>query len=82
MTTLPRIPARYAGIVMPLLLSVIMTCIISGVSTFLALGFTREALGAWPIGWGMSWLVAFPTLLVVLPIVRHLVSVLVAPPLR
>ncbi|MEO3472694.1 DUF2798 domain-containing protein [Roseomonas sp. CAU 1739] len=82
MTTLPRIPARYAGIVMPLLLSVIMTCIISGVSTFLAIGFSRDALRAWPVGWAMSWIVAFPTLLVVLPIVRHLVSVLVAPPTR
>lgn len=82
MTTLPRIPARYAGILMPFLLSFIMTCIISGVSTFLALGFTREALGAWPVAWGMSWIFAFPTVLVVLPIVRHLVSVLVAPPTR
>ncbi|GGJ31612.1 DUF2798 domain-containing protein [Neoroseomonas lacus] len=82
MTTIPRIPARFAGIVMPLLLSVIMTCIISGVSTFLALGFSREALDAWPLAWAMSWVFAFPTLLVVLPIVRHLVSVLVAPPMR
>nr|WP_211870155.1 DUF2798 domain-containing protein [Neoroseomonas terrae] len=67
---------------MPLLLSVIMTCIISGVSTLLALGLTGEALARWPVAWGLSWLVAFPTLLVVLPIVRHLVAHLVAPPVQ
>ena len=67
---------------MPFLLSIIMTCVISGVSTCLALGFSRDALGAWPVAWAMSWIVAFPTLLVVLPIVRHLVSVLVVPPMR
>ena len=82
MAIIRRVPARYAVLLMPLLLSIIMTCIISGVSTLLALGASQEALRRWPEAWGFSWLVAFPTLLVVLPIVRRLVALLVAPPAR
>ncbi len=74
-----RLPARYATIVMPLVLSVIMTCIISGVATFRALGLNAEALGMWPSTWLFSWMVAFPVLLLVLPIVRRIVALLVHP---
>lgn len=75
-----RLPARYAGIVMPLVLSVIMTFIISGVSTMRALGVTGEFLATWPTSWLLSWVIAFPVLLVVLPIVRRIVALLVEPP--
>ena len=77
-----RLPARYATVVLPFFLSLVMTCVISGVSTLLALGPSQEALRRWPEAWGFSWLVAFPTLLVVLPIVRRLVALLVVPPAR
>lgn len=75
-----RLPARYAGVVMPFFLSVLMTFVVSGISTLKALGPTGEMLGVWPASWGLSWLVAFPTLLLVLPIVRRLVALVVAPP--
>ena len=75
-----RLPARYALPVTGFILSGIMTIIISGVSTFMALGFSLLALGAWPIAWITSWIIAFPTVLVVLPIVRGLVSRIVAVP--
>nr|WP_272876117.1 DUF2798 domain-containing protein [Neoroseomonas soli] len=52
----------------------IMTFVVSGVSTVLALGVTDEVLARWPVAWAMSWLIAFPTVLVVLPIVRRLVG--------
>ena len=75
-----RIPARYGAIVLPFLLSLVMTCIISGISTVLAIGPGVEALALWPRAWGTSWAFAFPTLLVVLPLVRRLTALLVAPP--
>lgn len=75
-----RLPARYAGIVMPFVLSVIMTFIISGVATMRALGPTAEFLATWPTSWLLSWVIAFPVLLVVLPIVRRIVALLVEPP--
>jgi len=65
---------------MPLILSVLMTFVVSGISTLKALGLTAEFLQTWPGSWALSWLVAFPTLLFVLPLVRRLVALVVAPP--
>lgn len=79
-TTYPRLPARYAGVVMPFFLSVLMTFVVSGISTVKALGLTAEFLQTWPTSWALSWIVAFPTLLLVLPLVRRLVTLVVAPP--
>ena len=79
-TTFPRLPARYAGVAMPFLLSILMTFVVSGISTVKALGPTAEFLRTWPGAWALSWLVAFPTLLLVLPVVRRLVALVVAPP--
>jgi hypothetical protein len=77
---LRRLPARYAAVVMPLILSLLMTFVVSGIATLKALGPTAEFLQTWPGSWALSWLVAFPTLLFVLPIVRRLVALIVAPP--
>ena len=79
---LPRrkLAPRWAGILMPLMLSVMMTCIISFIVTALGFGLTADLLRRWPISWGASWIVAFPTLLVVLPIVRRLVALVVEVP--
>lgn len=79
-STYPRLPARYAGVMMPFFLSVLMTFVVSGISTLKALGLTAEFLQTWPGAWTLSWVVAFPTLLVVLPVVRRLVALVVAPP--
>ncbi|CAM5765320.1 DUF2798 domain-containing protein [Bosea minatitlanensis] len=75
-----RLPARYAAVVMPFILSVLMTFVVSGISTLKALGPTAAFLWTWPESWALSWIVAFPTLLLVLPLVRRLVAVVVAPP--
>lgn len=75
-----RLPAHYAGIVMPFVLSVLMTFVVSAISTLKALGATAAFLTNWPAAWGLSWLVAFPTLLLVLPLVRRIVALVVAAP--
>lgn len=82
MGTLPlrKLPPRYAGIIIPLLLSVLMTFVVSGISTLRILGPGMAFLRAWPFNWAMSWAIAFPTLLAVLPMVRRLTSALVQPP--
>lgn len=79
-TAFRRLPARYNGIVMPLILTALMTFVVSGISTVRALGFTAEAMQSWPSAWGLSWIVAFPTLVLILPFVRRLVALVVAPP--
>jgi hypothetical protein len=75
-----KLPARYAAIVMPLVLSVLMTFVVSAISTLKSLGPTPAFVTTWPAAWAISWLVAFPTLLAVLPLVRRIVALAVAPP--
>jgi hypothetical protein len=79
---LRRLPARYAGIVMPLILSILMAGIVSCVATLTSLGMTPDFVGHWLGAWLASWLIAFPTLLLVLPIVRRIVALVVEPPLH
>ncbi|WP_219766647.1 DUF2798 domain-containing protein [Neoroseomonas alba] len=59
-----------------LLITAIMTFIISGISTAMALGLSVMALGAWPI----AWVIAFLVILLVMPCVQSLASRRVAPP--
>jgi len=86
MTTFPaprprgKLPARYAAIVMPLVLSVLMTFVVSAISTLRSLGPTPAFVTTWPAAWAISWLVAFPTLLAVLPLVRKIVAFAVEAP--
>jgi hypothetical protein len=86
MTSLPnprprrKLPARYAAIVLPFVLSLLMTFVISGVSTLKSLGPTRAFVSTWPAAWALSWIVAFPTLIAVLPMVRRIVALVVEPP--
>ncbi|NOJ38270.1 DUF2798 domain-containing protein [Bradyrhizobium australiense] len=69
-----KLPARYAAIIMPLVLSVLMTFVVSAISTLRSLGPTPAFVATWPTAWAISWLVAFPTLLAVLPLVRRIVA--------
>ena len=75
--TLRKLPARYAGIVMPFLLSLLMTCVVSLISTLKSIGWGAHFLQIWPGAWALSWLIAFPVLLLVLPVVRRLTALLV-----
>jgi len=72
-----KLPARYAAIVMPLFLSILMSCIVAGIATLKSVGPSPGFLGQWMGAWGVSWLVAFPSLLVLLPVVRRLVAAVV-----
>lgn len=86
MTSLPdprprgKLPPRYTAIVLPFILSLLMTFVISGVSTLMSLGPTPAFVYTWPAAWALSWLVAFPTLVAILPLVRRIVARLVEPP--
>jgi hypothetical protein len=72
-----KLPPRFAPIVMPFLLSLLMTCLVSLISTARSVGVTPDLLRLWPGSWALSWLVAFPVTLVVLPIVRRLTAAVV-----
>lgn len=74
---LPKLPARYGALVMPLLLSIFMTCVVSFISTLRSIGLAPDLLRTWLGAWGLSWVVAFPVLLLVLPVVRRLTAAIV-----
>ncbi|MEI7516278.1 MAG: DUF2798 domain-containing protein [Betaproteobacteria bacterium] len=66
-----KLPASYARFVLPFFLSVVMTCVISGVSSLRGVGFSAAFLPLWLGSWSLSWVFAYPTLLVVLPLARR-----------
>ena len=82
MSAIRKLPSRYAPVVMPFILSILMTFVVSAISTLKSLGPTPAFLATWPTAWALSWLVAFPTLLVMLPLVRRIVALVVEPPAR
>ena len=61
---------RFAPILFGFLLSGLMSLVVSGIATVRAVGL----VDGFPALWMSSWLVAFPTVLVVAPLVRRLVA--------
>ena len=76
----PRIPARYAHLVGPLLLSCLMTLLVSLIATLRSLGLVDGLFRIWMGAWLLSWMAAFPALLLVQPLVRRIMNVIVAKP--
>jgi hypothetical protein len=74
-----RLPARYSAVLMPFLLSILMSGIVSFIATLKTVGLAGELVALWLGAWRVSWLIAFPALLLVLPIVRRIVAILVEP---
>ena len=70
------IPSRFAPVLFGLLLSGLMSLIVSGVATARAVGVGDGFGSIWLQSWGASWLIAFPTVLVVAPFVRRVVGAL------
>lgn len=75
-----RIPARYAQLLTAVIVSLVMTCIVSGISTLRSIGLAQNFFSVWPVAWAMSWAVAFPVFLLVAPLVRRIVGTLVDGP--
>lgn len=75
-----KLPARYMAVVMPLILSGMMSAIVSLISTVKSLGLQPDLPGIWLGTWLISWIVAFSTVLIVLPIARRFDLLFVQPP--
>jgi hypothetical protein len=72
-----RVPKRFAPFLFPLLLSGFMTFLITGISMMRVLGINvlvkdpGNFLQIWMKAYLSSWLVAYPILLLFIPIVRR-----------
>lgn len=71
---LKKLPKRYAGLVQPLVLTMLMTCVVSAISVLRSRGFDAGFIEVWPTAWLISWAAAYPVILVVLPLVRRIVA--------
>ena len=76
-----KLPARYLKVALPLVLSGLMSCLISGVATLKGFGFVPGFLKLWMGAWAVSWPVAFPAATLALPFARRIVGLFVEQPL-
>lgn len=73
----PKLPQRALIFLVPFFLSLVMSGIVSFISTVKAPGFSWLLVSPWLTSWGISWAIAFPTVLFVLPFARKLSLLLV-----
>lgn len=71
---------RFAPVLFGFVLSALMSFMVSGIATLRNPGLEDGFLGLWINAWLPSWLIAFPTVLVVGPLARRLISMLVTTP--
>ena len=71
------LPRTFAPALFGLILSGLMSLLVSGISTYRAVGFGEGHAGLWISAWLTAWLVAFPVVLVVAPLARRTVSMFV-----
>jgi hypothetical protein len=72
-----KLPARAGTIVFPAVMALVMTMIISGLTTLRVRGFDAGFVGIWLPAWGLSYVVAFPVMTMLLPLVRRIVAAIV-----
>ncbi|MBI1245329.1 MAG: DUF2798 domain-containing protein [Alphaproteobacteria bacterium] len=77
-----KLPARAAFIVVPMILAFLMSGIVSTIATLNAIGLAADLPGHVLKAWALSYAVAFPTAVVVLPIVRRIAALVVEEPGR
>ncbi|QAV21866.1 DUF2798 domain-containing protein [Proteus hauseri] len=76
---IPKFPVRAMIFLVPFFLSFVMCGIVSFISTVKTIGVGLFIISPWLSSWGVSWLIAFPTVLFVLPVARKLSLLLVKP---
>lgn len=73
-------PTRFAPYLFGFLLSGMMSAVVSGIATLRNAGLVDGFFGLWSNAWLLSWLIAFPVVLVAAPVTRRLVGLVVKTP--
>jgi len=68
---------KYETVLFGFLLSGLMSFIVSGISTYRALGLAGDFPAHWVGAWFAAWMVAFPVVLFAAPFTRRAVQYLV-----
>lgn len=61
-------------ILFPLILFATMSFIISGITTFKAVGPVQNFFSLWISAWGIAWIFAFPSMLICTPVAQKLAT--------
>ncbi|MEW6993756.1 DUF2798 domain-containing protein [Colwelliaceae bacterium MEBiC 14330] len=72
--------SRYRPLVFSFFMALFMSCLMSFVITLFNIGMVEGFVMLWLKAWGFAFIVAFPSVLIVAPLVNLMVSKLVAPP--
>lgn len=74
------LPSAFAPYLFGGILSFIMVAIVSAMVIIMNQGIDSEFIKRWCVSFFSAWPIAFPTVLIVAPMVKKLVSKLVRPP--
>lgn len=74
------IPARYAPVLFPLVMTFFMAGVVSLLLTLVNLGVPPRFLALWLMNWGLAWLFAFPAAMLAIPVARRIVGWLTMAP--
>jgi hypothetical protein len=77
---LPKIHPKHLAWLMPLFLSGIMSGAISCFNMIINKGLVDGFFFLWLHAWSLSWLMAFPLILMALPLVRRFLMLFMAKP--
>lgn len=68
------LPRKFAPVLFGFLLSGLMSLLVSGISTWHAIGIGASFMSGWIHAWLMAWPMAFPVVLVAAPLARRAVA--------
>ena len=71
------VQVNYQKLVFSLFMALLMSCIMSFVITLFNVGFIENVLFIWLKAWAFAFVVAFPTINLVAPVVNKLVKIVV-----
>lgn len=74
---IPKLPAKWALVIVPFILSCLMSGIISMINMLRNLGWIEGFMALWFHNWMISWAIAFPIVVTLLPFVRKFAGLLV-----
>lgn len=71
------IPKKYSAVVFSFWMALLMSSLMSFVVTVSKIGLTPAIVAVWLQAWALAFVIAFPTVMVVTPVVRQLVAMVV-----
>ncbi|CAI3804093.1 DUF2798 domain-containing protein [Rheinheimera sp. MM224] len=74
------IPSRFSPYVFSFFMSLLMSGVMSFCITTLNLGWVNNLLLLWLQAWSAAFVIAFPTIVLVTPLVRKLVTLVISTP--